>query len=159
MDCSMPGFPVLHSLLEFAQTHVHWVSDAIQPSYPLLPTVFSCPQSFPASGSFPMSQLFTSSGQSIGGSVSASVLAMNIEGWFPLGFSLENQSWIFIARTDPEAEAPILCPLDVKSWLIGKDSDAGKYWGLEEMEGNRGWDGCIAPPNQCTWVWTNARRW
>ena len=37
MDCSTPGFPVLHHLLEFAQTHVHWVSDAIQPSHPLLP--------------------------------------------------------------------------------------------------------------------------
>ena len=35
MDCSTPGFPVLHCLLEFAQTHVHWVSDAIQPSHPL----------------------------------------------------------------------------------------------------------------------------
>ena len=35
MDCSIPGFPVLHYLLEFAQTHVHWVSDAIQPSHPL----------------------------------------------------------------------------------------------------------------------------
>ena len=37
MDCSMPGFPVLHYLLELAQTHVHWVSDAIQPSHPLSP--------------------------------------------------------------------------------------------------------------------------
>ena len=37
MDCSTLGFPVLHCLLEFAQTHVHWVSDAIQPSHPLLP--------------------------------------------------------------------------------------------------------------------------
>ena len=37
MDCSTPGFPVLHRLLEFVQTHVHWVSDAIQPSHPLLP--------------------------------------------------------------------------------------------------------------------------
>ena len=36
VDCSTPGFPVLHSLLEFAQTHVHWVGDAIQPSHPLL---------------------------------------------------------------------------------------------------------------------------
>ena len=35
MDCSMPGFPVHHQLLEFTQTHVHWVSDAIQPSHPL----------------------------------------------------------------------------------------------------------------------------
>ena len=37
MDCSTPGFPVFHYLLEFAQTHVHWVSDAIQPSHSLLP--------------------------------------------------------------------------------------------------------------------------
>ena len=37
MDCSMPGFPVLHYVLEFAQTHVHWIADAIQPSNPLLP--------------------------------------------------------------------------------------------------------------------------
>ena len=37
MSCSTPGFPILHYLLEFAQTHVHWVSDAIQPSHPLLP--------------------------------------------------------------------------------------------------------------------------
>ena len=37
MDCSMPGFPVLHHFLEYAQTHVHWVSDAIQPSHPLSP--------------------------------------------------------------------------------------------------------------------------
>ena len=45
-----------------------------------------------------------------------------------------NQSWIFIGRTDieAEAEAPILWPPDVKSWLIGKDPDAGKYWGQEE---------------------------
>ena len=43
-----------------------------------------------------------------------------------------HQSWIFIGRTDAEAEAPILWPPDVKSWLIGKDSDAGKDWGQEE---------------------------
>ena len=46
---------------------------------------FSCPQSFPALGSFPMCGLFASSGQSIGTSASASVLPMNIQGWFPLG--------------------------------------------------------------------------
>ena len=43
-----------------------------------------------------------------------------------------NQSWIFIVRTDAEAEAPICWLPDVKSWLIGKDRDAGKYWGQEE---------------------------
>ena len=42
------------------------------------------------------------------------------------------QSWVFIGRTDGEAEAPILWPPDVKSWLIGKDPDAGKNWGQEE---------------------------
>ena len=69
MDYSMPGFPVLQHLLELAQTHVHWVSDAIQPSHP--GTLFpSWLQSFPASGSFLMSQFFTSNGQSIGASAS-----------------------------------------------------------------------------------------
>ena len=43
-----------------------------------------------------------------------------------------DQSWIFIARTDAEAEAPILWPPDVKSWLLWKDPDAGKDWGQEE---------------------------
>ena len=43
-----------------------------------------------------------------------------------------NQSWIFIGRTDAEAEAPILCPPDVKNWLIWKDPDAGKDWRQEE---------------------------
>ena len=43
-----------------------------------------------------------------------------------------NQSWIFIGRTDAEAEAPILWPSDAKNWLIGKDSDAGEDWRQEE---------------------------
>ena len=171
MDCSTPGFPVLHYLPEFAQTHVHWVGDAIKLSHPLFspspPTLnlfqhqglfqwvssshqvakvlelqhqsisqFSCSvvsnslqphgiqharlrclsptpgaylnscpssqrchpiisssvipfclQSFPASGSLPMNQLFASGGQSIEVSASASVLPMNIQGWFPLGLA------------------------------------------------------------------------
>ena len=45
-----------------------------------------------------------------------------------------NQSWIFIEKTDTEAETPILWPPDVKSWFIGKDSDAGKDWGQEKKE-------------------------
>ena len=49
MDCSMPGFPVHHQLPEFTQTHVHGVSDASQPSHPVIP--FSRLRSFPASGS------------------------------------------------------------------------------------------------------------
>ena len=74
MDCSTPGFPVHHQLPKLTQTHVHRVGDAIQLSHSL-----SCLQSFPASGSFPMSQFFTSGGQSIGVSASASVLPMNIQ--------------------------------------------------------------------------------
>ena len=80
MDCSMPGFPVPHQLLKFAQTHVHWVGDTIQPFHPLSlpsPPAFNL---FPALGSFPVSWLFSSGGQSIG--ASASVLPMNIGlGW------------------------------------------------------------------------------
>ena len=86
LDCSTPGLPVHHQLPEFTQTHVHWVSDAIQPSHPLLSPFPSCPQSFPASGSFPMSQLFAPEGQSIGVSAAPSVLPMNIQDWFPLGW-------------------------------------------------------------------------
>ena len=62
MDCSMPGLPAHHQLPEFAQINVHWVCDAIQPSHPVV-LFSSCPQSFPASGSFQMSQFFASSGQ------------------------------------------------------------------------------------------------
>ena len=86
MNCSTSGFPVLHYLPEYAQTHVHWVSDAIQPSHPV--TLFSsCLQSFPGSGSFPVNQLFTSADQRIGASASAPILPMNIQGWFPLGLT------------------------------------------------------------------------
>ena len=84
MDCCMPGLPVHHHLLEFAQTHVHRVGDAIQPFCPL-----SSPSppahSFPAPGSFLMSWLFMPGGQSTG--ASASVLPMNIQGWFPSGLT------------------------------------------------------------------------
>ena len=66
MNCNMPGLPVHHQLLKFTQTHVHWVSDVIQPSHPLSSPFSSRPQSFPASGSFPMSQLFASGNQSTG---------------------------------------------------------------------------------------------
>ena len=86
MDCSTPGFPVVHQLPELAQTHVHRVSDTIQPSHPVVP-FSSCLQPFPASESFPISQLFTSGGQSIGASASASVLPLNIQDWFPLGWT------------------------------------------------------------------------
>ena len=119
----------------------------------------SCLQSFPASRSFQMSQFFVSGGQSIGASASVSVLPVNIQDLFPLGWtdwlSLQskglsrvlgfkeikpvspkrNQPWIFIERTDAEAEAPVFWPPDVKSRLIGKDPDAGK----DGRQRRRGW--------------------
>ena len=105
MDCNTSGFPVPHHLRELAQTHVYWVGDAIKPSCPLLSVPFSsCLQSFPASWSFPVTQLFASDGQSIGVSTSASVLPMNIQGWFPLGFTglLSLLSKVFFNTTVPK---------------------------------------------------------
>ena len=72
---------------ECVQTHVHWVSDAIQPSHPLLPPFSFCLQSSPASGSFPMSDLFASGGQRIGASALASVLPINSQCCFPSGLT------------------------------------------------------------------------
>ena len=137
MDSSTLGYSVLYYLPEFAQIHVHWVDDAIQPSHPLssfssvqfssvaqlCPTLCdpmnrstpglpvhhqlpeftqtqvhqwchpaisssvvpfsSCPQSLPASESFPMSQLFASGGQSTGVSALASFLPKKSQGWSP----------------------------------------------------------------------------
>ena len=83
MDSSTPGLPVHNQLPELTQTHVHRVGDTIQPSHPVVP-FSSCLQSFPASGSFQMSQLFASGGQSIAVSASTSVLPMNTQDWSPL---------------------------------------------------------------------------
>ena len=90
MDCKTPGFPVHHQLLELTQMHVHWVGDA-NPTISSSVVPFSAHlQSFPAPGSFQMSQFFPSSGQSIGVSASASVLLMNFQDWVPLGLT----AWI-----------------------------------------------------------------
>ena len=86
MDCSTPGFHLRHQLPELTQTYVHWVSDAILPSHPLIP-FSSCLQSFPASGSFQMSQFFASGGQSFGALALASVLPMNTQDWSLLGWT------------------------------------------------------------------------
>ena len=83
MDCSTPGLPALHHLPQFAQTHVHRVGDAIQPSHPvssLSPPAFNLSQH---QGLFKWVSLCIC-GQGIGVSVSMSVLPMNIQGWFSL---------------------------------------------------------------------------
>ena len=76
-NCSTPGLPVLHYLPEFPQIHVHWVGDAIQSSSSVA-SFSSCPQSIPASMSFPVSQLFALVGQNIEAAVSVIVLPMSI---------------------------------------------------------------------------------
>ena len=68
-----------------------------------------------------------------------------------------NQSWIFIGRTDAEAETPVLWPPDEKNWLILKDCDAGKRLKAGGEEDDRGWDGWIASPTWWTWVWVSSR--
>ena len=83
MNRSTPGLPVHHQLPEFIQTHIHQVGDAIQASHPLVVPFSSCPQSLPASESFPMSQLFAWGGQSSGISASASFLPKKSQGWSP----------------------------------------------------------------------------
>ena len=87
MNHSMPALSVHHQLPEFTQTHVHWVGDAIQSSHPLSspsPPAFNLSQH---KGFCPLSQLFASGGQSIETSASALVLPMNIQDWFPLGWT------------------------------------------------------------------------
>ena len=69
-----------------------------------------------------------------------------------------NQSWIFIGRTDVEAETPVLWPPDAKSWLLKRS------WCWERLraggEGDdRGWDGWMASPTQWTWVWVDSGSW
>ena len=70
-----------------------------------------------------------------------------------------NQSWIFIGRTDVEAETPIFWPPDAKSWLIWKDSDAGRDWWQGGEGDYRGWDGWMASLTRWTWIWVNSRSW
>ena len=85
MDCSMPGFPVLHHFLEACSNSCplsQWCHPTISSS--VIPFSSSL-QSFPAPGSFLINQLFISGGQSSEASASASVLPMNIQDWFPLG--------------------------------------------------------------------------
>ena len=97
MNCSTPGLPVHHHLLEFTQTHVpssQWCHPAISPS--VIPFC-SCPQSLPASESFPMNQLFAWGGQSFGVSALASFLPKNTQGWSPLEWT----GWISLQSKGP----------------------------------------------------------
>ena len=105
MNCSTPGFPVLHYLPEFAQTHVHWVSNIIQPSHPLSapsPLAFNLPQH---QGLFRWVSSSYQVAKVLELQLSALVLPMNIQDGFPLGltdlifFQSQGLSRIFSSTT------------------------------------------------------------
>ena len=100
MDCSMPSLPGDHQLASSNLCPLcQWCHPTISSS--VIP-LSSCLQSFPASGSFPVSQFFTSGSQSIGVSPSASVLPMNIQDWFPLGWT----GWTSCSPRDSQESSP-----------------------------------------------------
>ena len=123
MDCSVLGSPCLHYLPEFAQIHVQWVSDAIQPSHSLLP--FSLPSIFAASGSFPMSRLFASRGQSIDTSVSASVLPVTSQG-FPFSHILNSQDshlgWTGLISLQSKGVSSLLQHYNLKASILWRSA-------------------------------------
>ena len=101
MKCSMPGLPVHHQLLEFTQTHVHRVCDAIQPPHPLLSP--SPPAHNPSQHqSLFQSQLFAWGGQSTGVSALTSFLPKNTQGWSPLEWT----GWISLQSKDSQEFSP-----------------------------------------------------
>ena len=130
MDCSTPGFPVLHHPPELAQTHVHWVGDAIQTSHSLLSP--SPPASiFPSIRVFPMSQFFASDGQSVEVTASSSLLPMNIQDWFPLGWtgwvSLQSKGFLRVVSNTTvqkhqffSAQLSLWSNSHIRTWLLEK---------------------------------------
>ena len=130
MDCSTPDFPVHHQLPELAQTHVHWVGDAIQPSHPLSSP---SPPAFILSQHQGLFQWVSSSHQvaKILESASASVLPMNIQEWFPLGLtgwiSLQSKglSWVFSNTTVQkhqflDTQLSLWSNSHIHTWLLEK---------------------------------------
>ena len=130
INCSMPGLPVHHQLLEFTQTRPlnRWCRPTISSS--VVP-FSSCPQSFPTSGSFQMSQLFAWGGQNIGVSTSTSVLSMTTQDWPPLEWtgwiSLQSQglSRVFSNTTVQKhqffgAQLSLLSNSHIHAWLLEK---------------------------------------
>ena len=87
--------------------------------------------------------------------IDAFELCVRVDSWVPWTARRSNpkgnQSWMFIGRTDAEAETPILWPPGAKNWLTGKDPDAGKLKAGGEGD-DTGWDGWMASPTQWTWV-------
>ena len=107
MNCSTPGLRVHHQPLEFLQTYVHWVGDAIQPSHP------STPSSVTLKKIRYLEELMVSN-CAAGEDSWESLDSKETKPDHPKG----NQSWIFTGSTDAEAETPILWPPDSKNWPI-----------------------------------------
>ena len=130
MDGSTPGFPVLHHLLSLLKLTS---LESVMPSRHLIlcNPFSSCSQSFPASGSFPMSHLFASGGRSFGASASASVLPMSIQDWFPLGWtdwiSLQSKGFSRVFSNTMVQKHQFLCAQPslwsnshIHTWLLEK---------------------------------------
>ena len=148
MDCSTPGLHVHHQLLEFIQTHVHWVGDAIRFSAVSIFLLYSkviqlWELDYKESWALKNWCFWT---VVLEKTLESPLDCKEIQPIHPKG----DKSWVFIGRTEVEAETPILWPPDAKSWLIGKDLDAGKDWRQEEKgtteDEMAGWhhrlDGC-----------------
>ena len=166
MDCSTPGLPVHHQLPESTQTHVHWVSDAIQPSHPL---------SSPSPPALNLSQH-----QGLFQWVSSSHQVDKIERWRIDAFEL----WCwrrllrvpFTARRSSQSILKEISPeYSLKRLMLKLNSNILATWCKELThwerswcwervkaggEGDdRGWDGCMASPTQWTWVWVSSGSW
>ena len=126
-DCNTPGFPIHHQLLELAQTHVHWVGDAIQPSHrpssPLhLPSIFPRIRVFSSESVLSIRQPKCSA--------SSSVLPVNIQDWFPLGLtgliSLQSKGLSRVFFQHHSSKASILrysalwSNFHIHTWLLEK---------------------------------------
>ena len=148
MDCSMLGLPVHHKLPELNQTHVHQVSDVIQPSHPLSspsPSAFNLSQH---QGLFQWVSSLHQVAKVIGASALASVLPMSIQDWFPLGLTglifLQSSglSGVFSSTTVQKHQFFGIQPSlwsnsHIHTWLLEKPSSgnevAAKHWTDKEL--------------------------
>ena len=173
MNRSTPGLPVHHQLPEFTQTHVYQVSDAIQPSHPLWQHIKK------------HRYYFANKGLSSQSYMVFSVVVYDCESWtikkaehqridsfelwcwrrllrVPWTAGRSNQSILREISREYSLEGlmlkmklPTLWAPDVKNWLNGEDSDAGKDQSQEE-KGTTGWDSWMASPTRWTWVWVGS---
>ena len=117
MNCSKPGFSVLHYLPEFAQTHVHWVNDAIKTSPPLLPTSSPALNLSQHQGLFPLSQLVPSGGQSIGASALVVQMVKNLP--------VRQETWVQSLGWEDPLEEGMATHFSILAWRIPWKEEPG----------------------------------